>query len=194
MHRYLSPVPWLLLLLFCAYVGWGFVKWVRSIEATTSESGSASSVGHTVKLAFLHWVVGTAASVLIGFLPEAFLSRYYFDTRIEAFSPAIAGTAFILGIGFSGRFKNGRGAAWVWVFGLLWLAIGIDGLQASWNPAWSTQRSSWQYAMVNLFGPTSACSASECLSELAYTMPFAVSVAYSIGAFFNRFLRTSPKS
>ena len=142
-----------------------------------------NSMRYSFMLAFLHWVAGTGASLIVGFLPEALLSRYYLNTGIEPFAPAIAATGLVLGLAFSGRFKNGQGASWAWIFGLLWLAIGIYDLRRDWSPSWSIQRSSWAYAMANLFGPTSACSNSECLGELFFTAPFTASVTYSVGAF-----------
>jgi hypothetical protein len=116
------------------------------------------------------------------------LGRYYLNTGIEPFAPAIAATGLVLGIAFSGRLKNGQGASWAWVFGLLWLAIGIYDFRRSWNPAWSTQRSSWAYMMANLFGPTSACAESECLGEVFFTVPLTASITYSLGAFIRRFV------
>jgi hypothetical protein len=49
--------------------------------------------------------------MVVGFIPEAILGRFYYDTGIEAFAPAIAFTGLILGFFFSVRFQNGRGAS-----------------------------------------------------------------------------------
>lgn len=185
MHR---AIPLFIFLVICVYAGWKLVGWCGSIEKETFHDKDSNSVRYTLMLAFLHWVVGTGASMILGFLPEGLLGRYYVNTGIEPFAPVIAATALVLGLAFSGRFRNGQGASWVWIFGLLWLAIGIYDLRSGWSPSWSTQHSSWAYAMVNLFGPTSACSGSECLGELLYTMPFTAAVSYSVGAFIRRLL------
>jgi hypothetical protein len=140
------------------------------------------STRYVLMLAFLHWVAGTGTSMVVGFIPEAVLGRYYVNTGIEAFAPVISTIALALGVAFSGRFRDGRGASWAWIFGLLWLAIGIYQFRSEWSPSWSIQRSSWAYAVENLFGRTSACSGSECIGELLFTMPFTASVAYSVGA------------
>jgi hypothetical protein len=39
-----------------------------------------------------------------------------------------------------------------------------------------------QYVLNNFFSRTSACSASECLGELIFTTPFAISIVYSMAA------------
>ncbi|HSY33414.1 MAG TPA: hypothetical protein VLA42_15615 [Verrucomicrobiae bacterium] len=62
-------------------------------------------------LAFLHCILGAGLSMVVGFIPEAILGRFYYDTGIEAFAPAIAFTGLILGFFFSVRFQNGRGAS-----------------------------------------------------------------------------------
>ena len=62
-------------------------------------SGNAKSgFIDALMLGYLHCVVGVGISVLVGFLPEVFLSRYYVDTRLEAFAPAIAITGLVLGL------------------------------------------------------------------------------------------------
>ena len=144
------------------------------MEKELSKSENFNSVRYTLMFAFLYWVAGTGTSIIIGFLPEAFLSRYYVNTGIEPFVPAIAVTGLALGIAFSGR-----GARWTWIFGLLWLAVGVYA---------SPSDGSWAHAMGNLFARTSACSDSECIGELLFTMPSVASVAYSVGALIARFL------
>jgi hypothetical protein len=145
-------------------------------------SQSSVLTGNIIALAFVHWVASTAAAFIIGFAPEAFASRWYYNTRIAPFSPMIALTALALGATMSGLFRDGRGAAWTWLFGVCWLAFGIHSTQSEWNPSWAWQTSGWAYAKDNLFGPTSACGASECLDEVIYTTTFAASVTYSLGA------------
>jgi hypothetical protein len=67
---------------------------------------------HARAFAMWAWSWG---SVIIGFVPEAWLARFYVDTVIEPFSPVTAATAFILGLAFSGHLKNGQGASFAWV-------------------------------------------------------------------------------
>ncbi len=79
----------------------------------------------------LHWVVGTVAIIIIGILPEALLSRYYVNTRIEPLGPVIAATGLFLGLAFSARVRKGQGAGWAWILGAeSYLAIGPDGSRA----------------------------------------------------------------
>jgi hypothetical protein len=143
--------------------------------------------------AYVHCLLGVGFSMVSGFLPEGILSHYYYDTRLEAFAPAIAFTGLILGFFFSVRFQNGRGASLAWIFGLLWLAGGFYDAAIGWKPMWSTQKSSWDYAMVELFGRTSACS-SECLRQVFFTIPFTASVTYSIGSIIRKFSSWPTKS
>jgi hypothetical protein len=131
--------------------------------------------------------------MVVGFVPEGILSHYYYDTRVEAFAPAIACTGLILGFFFSVRFQNGRGASLAWIFGVLWLAVGFHDAASSWNPTGSTQKSSWDYAIVSLFGATSACGEG-CLREVFFTMPFSASVTYSIGSLVRKVSSWKPKS
>lgn len=151
---------------------------------------SGRTIGTLLMFGFLHCILGVAGSVSLGILPEAFLSRYYFNTGIEAFAPAVAVTALILGFAFGGIISKGQGASLAWIFGLLWLGIGILDVRKGWNPAWSPEPSAWAHVKANLFGKTSACGDSECLNELFVTMPFTASVMYSLGAF----IRTSVAS
>jgi hypothetical protein len=156
-------------------------------------SKSLPTLGNLFMLAFLQCGLGVGASVIIGFVPEAWLARFYVDTVIEPFGPVTAATAFILGLAFSGHLKNGQGASFAWVFGLIWLGVGFHNVRGAWNPQWSNSPSSWDYAIANLFGPTSACQNSECLNEFLVTMPFTASVTYSIGAFIRRAIFLSQK-
>ncbi len=174
MHSYFRPIPFFLFLLAVAYIGWQSLRWLRSAEKKLSKSEKFNSVKYTLMFAFLYWAAATGTTFAIGFLPEAFLSRYYINTGIEPFAPVIAAIGLALGIAFSGR-----GARWTWLFGLLWLSIGIYEIRGS---------GSWAHAMETLFAPTSACSDSECLGELLFTMPSVASVAFSVGAHIARFL------
>ena len=153
-----------------------------------------STVTKLLMCAYVHCLLGAGFSMLFGFLPEGILSHSYYDTHLEAFGPAIAFTGLILGFFFSVRFQNGRGASLAWIFGLLWLAVGVYDAASSWKPMWSIQKSSWDYAMVQLFGRTSACSSSECLRQVFFTMPFSASVTYSIGSLIRKVSSWPPKS
>ena len=137
-----------------------------------------------------HSFLAMVGGMILGFVPEAFLSRLYYDTGLEPFAPAIALTAFLLGYFFSHQLFRARAAKWAWIIGALWLAFGIYDETRFWSAGWSTEKSRWQYALAEFFGPTSKCSGSECLGEVFFTMPFVASVMYSVGAYF-RGLRAS---
>jgi hypothetical protein len=56
---------------------------------------SKSSVSSSLMLGYLHGVCACAASLIIGFFLEVFLSRHYDHARVSAFRPGIALTGFI---------------------------------------------------------------------------------------------------
>jgi hypothetical protein len=130
----------------------------------------------------LHFFLAVAGGMLIGFLPEALVSRAYYNTGLEPYSPANAASALLLGYFVSYRLRV-RVAMWTWTIGALWLVIGVNELTRHWSASWSPEKTRWGYAIANLFGPTIRCSDSECLYELLVTTPFAASVMYSIGAY-----------
>ena len=121
--------------------------------------------------------------MVIGFIPEGILSRLYHNTGLEPFAPAIAVTALLLGYFFSHRVFHGCAARWTWSIGVLWLAFGIFDESKFWSASWSPEKTYWQYALANFFGPSSKCGGSECLAEVLFTMPFVASVMYSVGAY-----------
>ncbi|MGB8987982.1 MAG: hypothetical protein WCC37_15385 [Candidatus Sulfotelmatobacter sp.] len=131
----------------------------------------------------LHCFVAVAGGMLLGFLPEALIGKLYYNTGFEAYSPAIALTALLLGYFVSNRIGNGRSASWVWIIGFLWLLFGICDETRSWSATWSPEKTRWGYTLANFFGPTLKCSGSECLDELFFTTPFTATVVYSIGAY-----------
>lgn len=133
----------------------------------------------------LHFIVAVAGGMLIGFLPEALVSRAYYNTGLEPYSPAIAVAALLLGYFVAYRLRV-RVAMWTWTIGVLWLVVGVNELTRHWSASWSPEKTRWGYAIANLFGPTIKCSGSECLYELLFTTPFAASVMYSIGAYSRR--------
>lgn len=131
----------------------------------------------------MHYIVGVGGGMILGFAPEALLSRLYYNTGLEPFAPGIALTAFLLGYFLSQRLFLGRPARWIWIIGALWLAFGIYDETRSWSASWSVEKTRWQYALAQFFGSTSRCSDSECLCEVFYTMPFVASIMYSVGAY-----------
>jgi hypothetical protein len=133
-----------------------------------------------------HYFVAVAGAMMIGFLPEALLSRVYYNTGIEPYSPMIAITAFLLGYFVSLFIFDGRAAAFVWIIGLAWMVFGIYDMTRYWSASWSPERTRWGYMLANLFGPTLKCSGSECMGELFFTTPFTASITYSIGAYVRR--------
>jgi hypothetical protein len=161
-------MPVLLLLLLFAYVGWKSLRWLRSVEKEFSESENCNSVRYILMFAFIYWLAATVTSFTVGFLPEVFLSRFYANTGIEPFAPAIGATGFALGIAFSGR-----GARWTWIFSLLWLVFGLFTVRGG---------GSWTQAMGNPFGLAPSCGDSGCLGELLFTIPCVASAAFSAGA------------
>jgi len=141
-------------------------------------------------LAF-HFVLAAAGSMFLGFLPEALVSRVYYNTGIEPYSPMIALTSLLLGYFLSFRILGLRTAEWTWTLGLLWLFVGVYELTSDWNASWSPETTRWGYALANLFGSTLKCSGSECLYELVFTTPFTASITYSIGAYLRRRLHST---
>ena len=128
---------------------------------------------------FRHFAISTFVSMIIGFLPEAFIGRLYYNTGLEAYSPMILVVAGCLG--FRVNRKLGQSAAcWVWILGIAWLAYGAHSETAYWfNSGYSSRM---QDVMATFFGGTIACSRSECLGELLFTTPCAASIVYSLAA------------
>ena len=133
----------------------------------------------------LHCFVAVGISGLIGFLPEVFLSKLYYNSGIEPYSPASAMTALLLGYFVAPRL-GAKAAMATWVCGVVWMICGVYDTGSGWDPKWSSDPTRWSYVVSNLFGPTIRCSGSECLGELIFTTPFTATVAYSLGAFLSR--------
>jgi hypothetical protein len=133
-----------------------------------------------------HYFVAVAGGMIIGFLPEALVSRMYYNTGLEPYSPMIAVTAFLLGYFAAGRIFSGRAATFVWIIGLVWIVFGIYDTTRYWSASWSPEKTRWGYALANLFGPTVKCSGSECLAELFFTTPLTASITYSVGAYLRK--------
>jgi hypothetical protein len=138
--------------------------------------------GPSLLLHFLIYLfVAVICSMVIGFFPEAFAGRYYLNTGIEAYSPAILVTAITLG--YLLNRKLGHSAAlWVWVAGLVWLTCGIYEESRFWHNTLHSNRLS--YILDNFFGPTSKFGGEECLGEFLFTTPAAATLGYSSGAVF----------
>jgi hypothetical protein len=154
---------------------------MRAFEAITAPTSTQTFSWPLSWVA--HYFVAVAGAVIIGFLPEALLSRVYYNTGLEPYSPMIAITAFLLGYFVSHSIFNGRAATFVWIIGLAWMMFGIYDTTRYWSASWSPEKTRWGYMLANLFGPTLKCSGSECLGELFFTTPFTASITYSIGAY-----------
>jgi hypothetical protein len=126
-----------------------------------------------------HSVVAILGSMLIGFLPEAFIGRSYYNTGLEPYSPMILLVAGCLG--YWRNKKLGQSAAcWIWIIGVAWLLYGAFEESVYWHNSGYSSR--MQYVSNNFFSRTSVCSGSECLGELIFTTPCAVSIVYSVAA------------
>jgi hypothetical protein len=130
---------------------------------------------------FLQAVVAVLGSMLIGILPEAFTGRYYYNSGLEAYSPAILAVAIILGYLATRKYGHSP-AMWVWIIGLAWLAFGVYEESSYWHMGLAPSR--LDFIASNFFGSTRRCSDTECLGEFFFTTPFAATVGYSLGAGF----------
>jgi len=126
----------------------------------------------------LHTLIAVLGSMLIGIGPEAALSRYYYNTGLEPYSPAILFVSVVLGYCVNRKMGN-RAARWVWVPGLLWL---LFGMYDTGKYAFGSSR--LQYVVDNLFGSTTKCSGTECIGEVLFTTVFVATVGYSVAAVF----------
>ena len=129
-----------------------------------------------------HYFIAMAGGMIIGLLPELYLSYLYHGTVLESFAPAMALTALFWGYFISQRVFRARAASWTWAIGFLWLAFGIYDETRFWNPSWSHEKTRWAFAFAEFLGPSSKCSDSECLGVVMFTWPLVTSVMYSIGA------------
>jgi hypothetical protein len=134
-----------------------------------------------------HCFFAVVAAFIVGIIPELLVGTLYRSTFLEAFSPAVAITALLLGYFFGYKLDREHLAGWTWICGLIWLLIGIHELTSSWSPSWSHTESAWRYARTQLFGSIRLCSDSECLYELFFTTPFTISVTYSLGGFLKKY-------
>jgi hypothetical protein len=133
----------------------------------------------------IHSFVAVVVSGLLGFLPEVFLGKLYYNSGLEAYSPAIAITALLLGYFASPRL-GAKAATSTWICGVAWMIFGIYDTGSGWSRTWSSDPTRWSYVVSNLFGPSVRCTGSECLGELLFTTPFAAMITYSLGALFEQ--------
>ncbi len=112
--------------------------------------------------------------------PRPFFSGYYQYSRIAAFSPCIAATAFLVSL-LVNRTRRDRAALFIWIVGVLWLAVALWDEGRGWEYTWAHE-SRTQYLIHMFFGTAQQCSASECIGELLFTTPCAAAIAYSLGA------------
>jgi hypothetical protein len=133
-------------------------------------------------LLLLHCVFLAVVSLTVGHLLEAALGHFWTDTILEPFAPMMALVALLSGYFVASRGQSRNAATWTWTVGIVWLTFGIYDTTRGWEASWSPQKTRWAYAFANLFAPPPRCSATECLGELIFTMPFTASVMYSIGA------------
>ena len=159
------------------------------MKGSQSKSSGIGSIAQRAQIVrwgsglIANYFVGVGGSFVIGSLLDAWFGRFYHNTGLEPYSPAIAVTAFALGYFLSSRVLSGRAAEFVWILGLLWMSLGIYGTLEYWSPNWSPEKTRWSYVLANLFSPTTKCSDTDCFSELLFTTPLMASVAYSIGAY-----------
>lgn len=139
---------------------------------------------HYPPLVLLHFFVAATGGIIVGLIPEALIGRLYRFTPIEPFAPGMALTALLIGYFWGHRLvSKERVAEWTWTIGVVWFLYGVHDLTRFWRPSWSHAKSAWSYARGQLFGTNSVCGDSECLYQLFFTIPFILSIAYSIGAF-----------
>jgi hypothetical protein len=196
-NRHVDVYFWKVLLSFIGILVFGVYfgfRWFKSVDKQTPDSDATRNVTYTLMLAYLHAVAACAASMLIGGLPEAILDRHYEHVWVSAFGPVIASVGFILGLTIGGTFRHRRGPIFAWLFGLLWLAIGFYSAFNSWNGAYRSPKNAFSFAAAVLFGPLSADEELDSLYAAFFTMPFAASVAYSVGSFIRQMVTVERKS
>jgi hypothetical protein len=152
------------------------------IQEPVSEGGSLAPVKRWLGAVILQFVIAEVVSFFCGWLPEIKFGPQLQNSGWEPYSIFITIAALILGFYLSPVILKGKGAAWTWIVGVLWLAFNFFDLAKDWSPGWSSAADRWAYAVNDLFGKTGQCSGSECLGELIVTTPCSVAVAYSAGA------------
>ena len=144
---------------------------MRALKQLTAHSMLAMPFG---AVCAIHGMVAVGVVLrLINLGPLRALDTWY--------GPFVWWPGLLLGF-FVNRRVLQRAACFVWLAGLVWLAVGILSVATSWRPVgmpWTT------YAGDELFPlQQGACTTNECLRVLFCTWPAVNSVAYSIGATF----------
>ncbi|HZP62596.1 MAG TPA: hypothetical protein VFB28_04200 [Terriglobales bacterium] len=142
-------------------------------------------------LVAVHYLIAVVGGFVLGIVPE--ISLEHFCERIgvgnfaPAYSPVVPIIGFLLGYFIGGRVLGAKVAKWTWTAGLAWLIFGIyfDDLRF-WHASAATGSSRVLSVLADFFAPTRKCGNTECLYEIVYTIPFIVSVMYSIGAYLKR--------
>ena len=132
---------------------------------------------------------GVICSMLAGLAFDGVLCALGSEGTIRRLASAWYGPA-IWWPGTLGFFVNRRmlhrAACFVWLPGLVWLALGIQSILSmatSWGPV---EMSSMTHLRVELFPMTRSdydgCALNQCLGPLLWTWPALSAVTYSIGA------------
>ena len=118
-----------------------------------------------------------AVMIVIGFVFDAFVDHFYYQTPFRQLTMCAILAPSIGGYWVT-RSRQSAAAVFVWVVGLIPFLYTALSLAQTWNAAWAPVPR-MTYLWQSLFGP--GCTSQECL----YTIPtdvFLGSVAYSIGA------------
>lgn len=116
-------------------------------------------------------------AMLIGFVFDMALGRYYYWTRFRQLALCAIFMAGVSGFGVT-LLRRQAAAIFVWVPPLFLLLYVGYSLATGWDSAWADS-SRFQYVWNSLLGPN--CTTQECV----YTIPadiFLSGVAYSVGA------------
>lgn len=152
------------------------------IQETVFESGSLANIKLWLGAALVQVAIAEVLSLFCGWLPDMKFSNYLATTVWEPYAPCYSGAALLLGFYISPVVMKGKGARSTWLIGVLWIAYGFFDSARTWVPGWPNEPSRWVYAAANLFGTMEQCGESKCMSELIFTAPGAIAIAYSAGA------------
>lgn len=132
-------------------------------------------------LIVVHSIGAMAGGVLLALLtyfPVSLVVSFVTTSRLQIdawYGPVVWGPALVLGFLLRRRLHH-REACFVWLAGLAWLAAGLHDVKSFDH--------TWPRVQMDLFpAKQAACSVTECLYVVFYTMPAMCSVGYSIGAY-----------